>query len=936
MNTIMKVGAVACGLIAVGCASRMTALNSELPPTNKDNLKGDYVLERIKTSVEGLDAVSVSEAISVASKDIFKGSKENKQSLPVTISVERDKADGNGGIASVNNLFAFCTLTIWPWVSADEYTYKVKARSVVGEHEVSFKLIDRCWGGLSPFAIIPVPGWADERGDESELVKFHLDQIAAGAKAACASLPNDYQSFLKDQSKYLEQIDQERSEGAFASFMATKKATALDGLTNEVVKKSHQNELVAAFKDSDSAEVKAAILKKLNDDSFQKLPYDPVLCSYWGKIENNRVLAFIYRDSFSSLADADRSALANKIHDDKVIEEMVVKPSREVEEKERRDLEEKKDKLVRQMEDAKRSAESAEDSARRYKKDWQFGLAKDAEKEAARHKQTYAKCAQGLAILKKSTSKRLYVEDANARKLLYWKIKNPETVIAVFGTEDVAKESGKSDRQTLNGAYGSETVDLRPEAAQKYLVQLKNQDALIALAHGAKLFSIRAAAIARVENENELAKIARGEIKDCPYDTSLAGYNLFGNGIEWISKTQDASKANLQRLAIARMNDAKCLRDVRKECKSEIIKQAVTARLSEIGQSDVAEICAYDKYDSDLFSMVAGLKDKTDIQKVSQSAKLKGIRILVGSKLDTNTFAALSKKEAEGTSGKPVEGKLVVAGYYLGMNIEDAFAKLAAEHPDVKPTIYLDDGVLCIAGSSGRDIAWASAKSLDVHWLTLPPSIVKQVAGFKTGSFEDLERAVERKLGISFGYDVIRKGSVSQKIGNFENTEGETLRYFISEIGEGEDFGRSVRKAVNQHTIDTNPLNGGFGAALANAFEDAQQADENRANARRPMFQPQGSLQVLLTKNAAKGSLGSKGSIVKGASLGAAFQAASELGQKMDELKGAKKELGKVWSGMKSEVKKGMNEAMGDGIKDLKKSMDELDAAADALKNLGN
>ena len=523
-----------------------------------------------------------------------------------------------------------------------------------------------------------------------------------------------------------------------------------------------------------------------------------------------------------------------------------------------------------------------------------------------------------------------------ASEKILGRVKDPNVFVSIFGDATIVKSVPKDKTKTLSGAYGSETTDLLNDEAAKMLKRVNDQNALVALAHGAKLFSIRAAAIARVENENELAKIARGEIKDCPYDTSLAGHNLFGNGIEWISKTQDASKANLQRLAIARMNDAKCLRDVRKECKSEIIKKAVTARLSEIGQSDVAEICAYDKYDSDLFSMVAGLKDKSDIQKVSQSAKLKGIRILAGSKLDTNTFAALSKKEAEGTSGKPVEGKLVVAGYYLGMNIEDAFAKLAAEHPDVKPTIYLDGGVLCIAGSNGRDIAWANAKSLDVHWLTLPPSIVKQMAGFKTGSFEDLERAVEKKLGISFGYDVIRKGSVSQKIGNFENTEGETLRYFISEIGEGEDFGRSVRKAVNQHTIDTNPLNSGFGAALANAFEDAQQADENRANARRPMFQPQGSLQVLLTKNAAKGSLGSKGSIVKGASLGAAFQAASELGQKMDELKGAKKELGKVWSGMKSEVKKGMSEAMGDGIKDLKKSMDELDAAADALKNLGN
>ena len=444
------------------------------------------------------------------------------------------------------------------------------------------------------------------------------------------------------------------------------------------------------------------------------------------------------------------------------------------------------------------------------------------------------------------------------------RVKDPNVFVSIFGDATIVKSVPKDKTKTLSGAYGSETTDLLYVEAAKMLKRVNDQNALVALAHGAKLFSIRDAAIARVENENELAKIARGEIKDCPYDTSLAGHNLFGNGLEWMSKTEDASKAYLQKLAIAKMKDAKCLRDVRKECKSEIIKKAVTARLSEIGQSDVAEICAYDKYDSDLFVMVAGLKDKSDIQKVSQSAKLKGIRILAGSKLDTNTFAALSKKEAEGTSGKPVEGKFVVAGYYLGMNIEDAFAKLAAEHPDVKPTIYLDDGVLCIAGSNGRDIAWANVKSLNVHWLTLPPSIVKQMAGFKTGSFEDLERMVERKLGISFGYDVIRMGSVSQKIGNFENTEGETLRYFISAIGEGEDFGRSVRKAVNQHTIDTNPLNGdfGLGAALANAFEDAQQADENRANARRPMFQPQGSLQVLLTKNAAKGSLGSQGSRV--------------------------------------------------------------------------
>ena len=428
MNTILKVSAVACGLIAVGCASRMTALNSELPSTNKDNLNGDYVLEGVKTSVEDLDAASVSEAISTACKDIFKGCANNKQSLPVTISVERDKADGNGGIASVNNLFAFCTLTIWPWVSADEYTYKVKARSVVGEHEVSFKVVDRCWGGLSPFAIIPVPGWADERGDESELVKFHLSQIAAGAKAACAALTSDYQTFLKDQSKYLELIDQERSEVAFASFITTKKASALDDLTNEVVKKAHQDDLVAAFKNSDSAEVKSAVLKKLDDGSLQKLPYDPSLIPYWRKVENKRFLALIYRDGFASLVGADRTALAGKIVDETILSEMVTEPSREVLREEENKKERLANELKNKIREAKQNAEEHSRYAKNAKNNWQF----DEEKREKRESENYLKQAvqlqAKLTALNNKKSDGLYIADANARAILYSQISS-ETLV---------------------------------------------------------------------------------------------------------------------------------------------------------------------------------------------------------------------------------------------------------------------------------------------------------------------------------------------------------------------------------------------------------------------------------------------------------------------------------------------------------------------------
>lgn len=57
----------------------------------------------------------------------------------------------------------------------------------------------------------------------------------------------------------------------------------------------------------------------------------------------------------------------------------------------------------------------------------------------------------------------------------------------------------------------------------------------------------------------------------------------------------------------------------------------------------------------------------------------------------------------------------------------------------------------------------------------------------------------------------------------------------------------------------------------------------------------------------------------------------------MDEIDAAKKEVGNAWSDLKSEVKKGVNEEVSDRDKqDLRKSMDELKAATEALKNFGN
>ena len=44
MKAILKAGTIACGLIAVGCASKMTALNSEMPSAVKGDLEGRYIV----------------------------------------------------------------------------------------------------------------------------------------------------------------------------------------------------------------------------------------------------------------------------------------------------------------------------------------------------------------------------------------------------------------------------------------------------------------------------------------------------------------------------------------------------------------------------------------------------------------------------------------------------------------------------------------------------------------------------------------------------------------------------------------------------------------------------------------------------------------------------------------------------------------------------
>ena len=419
MSIVLKVGAVACGLIAVGCVSKMSALNSEESSNVVGNIEGKYVLEKVNARGSGIDATRLREALLADQmlQTMLGGPVDDKQSLPVYVSVSATKKDANGGIATVNNVLAFCTLTIWPYVSAEEYEYTVTVATVTGNHTTRLNILNRNWVGLSPLAMIPVPGWADERGGDNEINAYHLSQVVVGVREACAALPSDYQAFLKDRPNCLEKIDQDRSETAFQQFNASADAatrvTSLAQIRNKTIITKHQNGLISAFKSAESADEKLGILKLLNDESIAKLPYDPTLVGYWSKITDQNTLAKIYRDGCGMLSVEDMKGIAAKIDDEAILGEMVIPPNLRAERERENEIER-----------AKSSLRTFEEAQQRYKKRHD----KEGQQSFHRWEQAASEARAKLQRLQ-AEGGSLYVTNDTARTALYCRINNPE----VFG-----------------------------------------------------------------------------------------------------------------------------------------------------------------------------------------------------------------------------------------------------------------------------------------------------------------------------------------------------------------------------------------------------------------------------------------------------------------------------------------------------------------------
>ena len=407
-------------------------------------------------------------------------------------------------------------------------------------------------------------------------------------------------------------------------------------------------------------------------------------------------------------------------------------------------------------------------------------------------------------------------------------------------------ESFSNDKLVRFRTSSGTLYEIKPDAARNLLKALNDEDTLAHLALTAGLFSIRKAAAEKIKNTEMLFTIATDKLENCPIDTSLKEYDYDSN---WSSITYKKSRANLRKAAIEGVSDVAVLKKIRSQAGDQLTKQYVSNRMAALGANDLDELLAYDKYDADLFTYLESTKDEGVLQKLAQGAKLKGVRLMAARALGEKTYAEIAAKEVpDGIENVP-DGVVHVGAFRLDMSIEDALALFATLDPESNPKLYLDKKVLCIANKGDWDLAWADAKSLKVHWFTLRTPFVKKLVGFQSGSFDDLERVVRKNyLGDGGNVNFITKNSVKQEIWEIANTDGITMRYFRKPVSFGEDTARSLRKFRNSYQD-----NGGSASGLANAMEDALQGAQNNDDAQTTRFAPQGSIQILYTRDAVKG-----------------------------------------------------------------------------------
>ena len=526
-------------------------------------------------------------------------------------------------------------------------------------------------------------------------------------------------------------------------------------------KVSKQETFLAICTQAGDPMIRKFAMDKLSPDNLAKLPYSSALLPYWKKITDQKTLAKIYRDGCGTFPQEDLKAIAEKIDDEAILGEMVIPPPGRETAMAQRNRENEIFKLSNEIKELRNKAEERNKDANRAKKNWDLREEKRARQEAYNLLAQITQIQKRLDLMKNSPVTGLYVTNRIAQAALYGRIKNAD----VFGriataTDEYGRPLFKTREQLipiLEKMPEDKALEFALGKLKSFGIYQLGNDDLVPLEIAVSLAGVAKESKTRVR----LAVEAFGRIEsikdECKKDFR---YN-------WRDSSEKFAREYAESFSLSEDEKAEILamgslagRRVVEIAGEETARKALASGRSfgrELEEQLVAKIPA-NKIDIPLYESVkpgtakAALYEKMpENMKDAAKASLK------------RSFAAV---EAKAKAAAP--GTFELAGFYLGMSLDDLETVLAYHFPRLEFSECRDeDGYekekgfgkefMIVFSSKNNPFCRASAKDRKVYRIDFDKHIIANWCKYNAATPRTWAQAYGKDRGIKMEYSPLSK-----------------------------------------------------------------------------------------------------------------------------------------------------------------------------------
>lgn len=526
-------------------------------------------------------------------------------------------------------------------------------------------------------------------------------------------------------------------------------------------KVSKQETFLAICTQAGDPMIRKFAMDKLSPDNLAKLPYSSALLPYWKKITDQKTLAKIYRDGCGTFPQEDLKAIAEKIDDEAILGEMVIPPPGRETAMAQRNRENEIFKLSNEIKELRNKAEERNKDANRAKKNWDLREEKRARQEAYNLLAQITQIQKRLDLMKNSPVTGLYVTNRIAQAALYGRIKNAD----VFGriataTDEYGRPLFKTREQLipiLEKMPEDKALEFALGKLKSFGIYQLGNDDLVPLEIAVSLAGVAKESKTRVR----LAVEAFGRIEsikdECKKDFR---YN-------WRDSSEKFAREYAESFSLSEDEKAEILamgslagRRVVEIAGEETARKALASGRSfgrELEEQLVAKIPA-NKIDMPLYESVkpgtakAALYEKMP-ENIKDAAKASLKR----------SFAAV---EAKAKAAAP--GTFELAGFYLGMSLDDLETVLAYHFPRLEFSECRDeDGYekekgfgkefMIVFSSKNNPFCRASAKDRKVYRIDFDKQIIANWCKYNAATPRTWAQAYGKERGIKMEYSPLSK-----------------------------------------------------------------------------------------------------------------------------------------------------------------------------------